>query len=623
MFPGQILFCGEIDMKIGFEIHQQLDSKKLFCASPSELREKGAEYEIRRRLRPTQSELGVVDEAAMKEFLKGKSFIYKVYNDSICLVELDEEPPRGPNEEAVEIALTMALLFNAQIVDEIHFMRKVVIDGSNTSGFQRTAIIAFDGYLDTEEGRIRIPTICLEEEAARKIADENLTTTYSLDRLGIPLVEITTDPDIKSPRQARDAALKVGELLRATGRVKRGIGTIRQDINVSIPEGARAEIKGVQDLNTIPKLIETEVDRQHGLTEIKAKLIERGITSREIKSEIYDLTELFKDTESKVIKSHLKKGKVLGVKLEDFSGLLGGGLLGREIAQSVKVHTGVRGIFHSDELPAYGITEEDVSAVRISLDTGEGDAFVLIAEKEGKARKALEAVLGRARFALKGALEETRMARDAKSEYMRPLPGAARMYPETDILPYVVSKELLTRLRENLPETYEKREKRYVKNYKLGREQARQIVRAPPSMVAYFEERAPTISFATSSFASLLLSATTDVTNNRIKFEDVQILVDALDGKKVSLDAAPEILQEMRDGKSINEALDLKSGVDEVDLEELVDRLISDKADFIREKGEFAQKPIMGLVMKEARGKVDGKLVNAVVKKKLEKFLSG
>ncbi len=623
MCPGLILFCGEIDMKIGFEIHQQLDSKKLFCVSPSELREEEAEYEIQRRLRPTQSELGVVDDAAMKEFLKGKSFVYKGYNDSICLVELDEEPPRGPNEEAVEIALTMALLFNARIVDEIHFMRKVVIDGSNTSGFQRTAIIAFDGYLDTEEGRIRIPTICLEEEAARKIADEDLTTTYSLDRLGIPLVEITTDPDIKSSRQARDAALKVGELLRATGRVKRGIGTIRQDINVSIPEGARAEIKGVQDLNTIPKLIEAEVARQHGLTEIKDKLIERGITTKEIKSKIYDLTELFKDTESKIIKSHLKKGRVLGIKLRGFSGLLGGGLLGREIAQSVKVHTGVRGIFHSDELPAYGITEEDVSAVHTALDTGKGDAFVLIAEKESKARKALEAVLGRARLALKGALEETRMARDARSEYMRPLPGAARMYPETDILPYVVSKELLNRLRENLPETYEKKEDRYVKDYKLGSEQARQIVRAPPPMVAYFEERAPTISFATSGFASLLLSATTDVTNNKIKFEDVQRLVDALDERKISIDAAPEILQELRDGKSINEALDLKSGVDEVDLEELVDRLISDKADFIREKGKFAQKPIMGLVMKEARGRVDGKRVNEIVKKKLEEFLSG
>src|SRR3990172_8123167 len=166
-------------MKIGFEIHQQLDTKKLFCHSPSDLREEEATFEVRRRLRPSQSELGAVDEASMKEFLKGKGFVYKGHNDSICLVELDEEPPRGPNEEAVEIALTLALLFNASVVDEIHFMRKMVIDGSNTSGFQSTAVIAFDGYLDTMEGMIRIPTICLEEEASRKVVEDGLTTTYN------------------------------------------------------------------------------------------------------------------------------------------------------------------------------------------------------------------------------------------------------------------------------------------------------------------------------------------------------------------------------------------------------------------------------------------------------------
>ena len=608
-------------MKIGFEIHQQLDTKKLFCHSPSQLRDDDAEFEVRRRLRPTQSELGVVDDAAMKEFLKGKSFVYRGYNDSICLVELDEEPPRGPNEEAVEVALTIALLLNARVVDEIHFMRKLVIDGSNTSGFQRTAIIAFDGYLDTEEGRIKIPSICLEEEACRKISGDNNSTTYSLDRLGIPLVEITTDPDIKSAQQARDAALKVGELLRATGRVKRGIGTIRQDINVSIPEGARAEIKGVQDLNTIPKLIENEVSRQYGLVRIRDRLLEQDIHASKINSEIYDVTGFFKDTESKVIKGQLKKGRVLGIRLKGFSGLLGGGLLGREIAQSVRVHTGVRGIFHSDELPAYGITENEVAVLHKEIDTDDGGAFVLVAEKEAVARKALDAVLGRARLALKGVLEETRMARDTATEYMRPLPGAARMYPETDILPYVVSSEQLSRLQANLPESYEERETRFIKEFRLGREQARQIVRSSSLIADYFEERAPCISFATSGFVSLLLAVSTDVSNNRVKFEDVQRLVDAIDGKKVSIDAAPEIIQELREGKTIAQALESKSSGDTVDLEAIVDKLIAEKADFIREKKEFAVKPVMGLVMKEARGRVDGKLVNQVVKKKIEEFL--
>ncbi len=214
------------------------------------------------------------------------------------------------------------------------------------------------------------------------------------------------------------------------------------------------------------------------------------------------------------------------------------------------------------------------------------------------------------------------MARNTKTEYMRPLPGAARMYPETDILPYVVSEELLTRLRENLPESYEEREARLVNDYELGREQARQLVRTPQAISSYFEERAPSISFATSGFASLLLTVATDVTNNRVKFEDVQWLVDAVDEKKISIDAAPEIIQELRSGKSIAQALDSKSGGGEVDLDALADKIIVEKADFIMEKGAFAQKPIMGLVMKEARGRVDGKRVNEVVKKKIEEFLS-
>ncbi|MFQ5800805.1 MAG: Glu-tRNA(Gln) amidotransferase subunit GatE [Candidatus Hydrothermarchaeales archaeon] len=605
-------------MKIGFEIHQQIDTNKLFCSSPSVLKDYEAEYDVKRRLRPSQSELGVVDEAAMKEFLKGKSVVYKGYNDTICLVELDEEPPRGPNEKAVEIALTIALMLNAKIVDEIHFMRKVVIDGSNTAGFQRTAIIAFDGYMETEEGKINIPTICFEEEAARKVDEDELTTTYNLDRLGIPLIEITTAPDIKSPKQARGVALKIGELLRATGRVKRGIGTIRQDINVSIEGGARVEIKGVQDLNTTPKTIENEVERQKGLIKIKNKLIERGVKERDVKSRIYDVTEAFRDTESKVIRRQIKSGRVLAVKLSGFGGLLGGGLLGREIARSVRVHAGVSGIFHSDELPAYGITAKEMNSVKKALEMKEGDAFVLVAEKENRARKALDIVLDRARLALRGPLEETRTVKDSETEYMRPLPGAARMYPETDILPYVVSPKLLKRLAGNLPESYEEKASRLSKGYGINTELANQVVRSLHADL--FEDLAAT-GLSTTVIATTILGVAKDLNTGLIKGGDLKELFSAFSEKKVSKEAIPEILEEMRKGKTAAEALGERAG-GEVDLEDLVDRLIVEKAEFIKEKGMYAQKPLMGLVMKEARGKVDGGVVNEVVKRKLEEFLS-
>ncbi len=609
-------------MKIGFEIHQQLDTSKLFCPSPSILREGDPELNINRRLRPSQSELGDVDEAAMKEFLKGKSYNYKVYSDTICLVELDEEPPRGPNAEAVESALIMALLFNADIVDEIHFMRKVVIDGSNTSGFQRTAIIAFDGFLETGSGRIGIPTICLEEEAARKVSEDGLTTTYNLDRLGIPLVEITTSPDITSPKQAREVALKIGELLRATGRVKRGIGTIRQDVNISIEGGARVEIKGVQDLNTIPGLIEKEVERQKKLIDIKKELKKRGVGEGDIKSEMHDVSDVFEKTESKIIREQLKKGKVLALKLPGFSGLLGGGVLGREIANHVKTHTGVRGIFHSDELPSYGISKSEVKAVNKLLKIGGSEAFVIVAEKEKRARSALTAVVGRARLALKGPLEETRMAKDTSTDYMRPLPGAARMYPETDILPYVVSAKLLERLKKDLPESYEERAARLSKDYGIGKEQARQLVRKPPEVVASFEEVASGLkNWTPAGAASVFLDNDKFVASGEIDLNSLKTVILAFDIGTVSKEAIPEIIEDLRGGKTVEDAIKDRSGRD-INLEDIVDKIIAEKSEFIKEKGAFAQKPLMGLVMKEAKGRVDGRVVSEILKKKIDEFLS-
>jgi len=151
-----------------------------------------------------------------------------------------------------------------KIVDEVEIMRKMVIDGSNTSGFQRTAYIGSQGCIDTSHGPVGIDILCLEEEAARIVEDRGDSLIYSLDRLGIPLVEIGTAPDIVSPAHAREVAKTLGMILRSTGRVQRGLGTIRQDVNVSIKGGARVEVKGVQDLNLIDKIVEMEVLRRSG-----------------------------------------------------------------------------------------------------------------------------------------------------------------------------------------------------------------------------------------------------------------------------------------------------------------------------------------------------------------------
>ncbi|MDK2853900.1 MAG: glutamyl-tRNA(Gln) amidotransferase subunit [Thermococcaceae archaeon] len=369
-----------LGLKVGLEIHRQLDTKKLFSPVPSELHEE-VDFTVERRLRPTMSELGEIDQAALEEFKKGRVFVYEGNYKYSDLVYLDEEPPHLPDEEALRVALQITYLLNAVPVDEVHFMRKIVIDGSNVSGFQRTAIVGVNGKVDTPWGSVGIPTICLEEDACRIIEQGDKRVVYRLDRLGIPLIEISTTPDIHHPEQAKVVAKFIGDALRATRKVKRGLGTIRQDLNVSIKDGARIEIKGVQELDMIPVIIEREVERQLNLIKIKEEL---------------------------------EGGKVLAIRLPKFRGLIGseiqpGRRLGTEMADRAKKY--VKGIFHIDELPNYGISQEEVDKVVERLDLGELDAFVLVAAEEEVAKNALREVLQRAREAIRGVPESVKISR--------------------------------------------------------------------------------------------------------------------------------------------------------------------------------------------------------------------
>src|SRR3989344_6727080 len=131
----------KLSFKCGLEIHQQLSGKKLFCDCPTITNKTEApDFTIKRTLNITAGESGKKDVAAEFEQEKNKTFVYEAYKDCNCLVELDEEPPHRINQEALQTALEVSLLLNAQIVDEIQVMRKIVIDGSNVSGFQRTAL---------------------------------------------------------------------------------------------------------------------------------------------------------------------------------------------------------------------------------------------------------------------------------------------------------------------------------------------------------------------------------------------------------------------------------------------------------------------------------------------------
>lgn len=626
----------KIGLKVGLEIHQQLDTKhKLFCNCPTILRDDPPHRIIIRKLRPTQSELGEIDPAALFEFKKGRVYAYETYDNTICLVEHDEEPPHNLNPEALEIALKIALMLHAKPVDEVHVMRKIVIDGSNTTGFQRTAIIAMGGYIEDKEGKIEIRTICLEEEAARKIREEGNKIYYRLDRLGIPLIEIATAPEIKSPEQARRVALKIGQIMRATGRVKRGIGTIRQDLNISIRGGARIEIKGVQELNLIPKIIELEVQRQLNLLRIKEELKLRGLREEELKLEYHDVTEFFKNTKSRLIKKLLVKGAViLALKLPKFAGLLGREIqpnrrLATEMAERARFWSGIRGIIHTDELPKYGISIEEVKKIKEATQASEKDAIVIVIGERESCIEALKSVLERAIEALRGVPEETRAANnDGTTRYSRPMPGAARMYPETDVRPIPITEEYIEKLKKTLPETYEKKIERFIKEYKLSEKLAREIVSS--DKVKLFEEIVKEVNVPPTLIASTLKYTLKSLEREGVKIRKIsedklKTIFKYIEKKRMAKEAIPEILRWLAENpdKEIEDALkELKVELMSIEeLEEIINEIVSKNIQLVKSKGMKAIGPIMGEIMRRVRGRADGKTISEMVRNKIKRLL--
>jgi len=459
-------------MLCGLEIHQRLAGKKLFNACPTSKPDEqlapGSAH-ITRTLRAVQSEMGGLDVAAKFEGAKIRKFEYVAPQNFCCLVDVDEEPPNGLNLQALLAAARFANSIGAKLVDEIHFMRKAIIDGSNTSGFQRTALIAIGGKISSGEMEIPIQTICLEEESAGIIPPIEGRTAYRLDRLGIPLIEIATDPVFTTPMQAYEGAQAIGLALRGLPEVMRGLGTIRQDVNVSIPGGARVEIKGLQDLKILPALIENEVKRQEGLIEIAKEMEKRKAGGRrgggENKFFWVDASELVMSSKCKVVVRALaQKGVVLAAKLENMAGILGkelyaGRRFGTELSDYAKMAGGVHGLIHSDEdLLKYGFEEEELDDIKTALDVRAHDAFVIIAGDKQKAEMAIIAAIERSGM-LKVPSETRKAEENGASSFMRPLGGSHRMYPETDVRPIRITKELLKLAGKKIEGADERRER--------------------------------------------------------------------------------------------------------------------------------------------------------------------
>jgi glutamyl-tRNA(Gln) amidotransferase subunit E len=610
----------KIGLKVGLEIHQQLNTyTKLFCGCPPVLFKEEPEITFLRRLRPTQSELGQVDPAAFFEFQKGIKIQYEANRATSCLVEMDEEPPHPLNMEAVKVGLTVGLMMNMQPIDELHVMRKTVIDGSNTSGFQRTCIIASDGWIKVGKKIIPIQAASLEEDAARKTGtkDEGKTICYRIDRLGIPLIEVATAPVIHSPKEAQKVAFAIGRILRDTGKAMRGLGTIRQDLNVSLPNGALIEIKGVQELELISKVVEYEVQRQLGLIDVTEELLNRGAKAEALKEEFVDVSEIFKQTNCKVIREALtEQQSVMAIKLAGFAGLLkrelmSGFRVGTELSDRAKFWGRVGGIFHTDEMPAYGVTANEVEVLRKAVDANEDDAVVFVADTTENVVDALRAVVERAREALTGVPAETRAAKgDGITRYMRPRPGAARMYPETDIPPLTITEAFVAEIRANLPETTEKKLERLMKEYRLNEKLAAQIVDSECGVL--FESIVKKSHVAATTVAVFLTETLTALRRESIAIEKVadnQIteIFKGVGSGEIVKEAVTDVFVWLTKNKykSIRDAVDalgLKM-LSNAELTMLVDKVIAENRQLLDQLGEKAFGKLIGILMKEARGK--------------------
>jgi len=471
----------ELGLKSGLEIHQQLDTGKLFCRCPSVLRKDEPDSFVSRKLHAVQGESGKVDAAALYQASLNKTFIYQGYDENTCLVELDEEPPREIDRNALKIALQISILLNAKIIPLTQIMRKTVIDGSNTSGFQRTVLIARDGFVETSQGRVGIESVCLEEDSARIIDNGDKKSVFRLDRLGIPLVEIATKPDIKNPKQAKEVALHLGEILRSCN-VRRGLGTIRQDVNLSIKGGKRIELKGFQDIRNIETAMEIEVLRQ-------VDLVSRG---------------------------------------------------------------------------------ESVSEVRKVLPSGE-------------------------------------------SEFLRPMPGAARMYPETDLPLLKISRDLINEAKKSLP-SLQKDAREKLKKKGLNDETISLLFRQ--NKVDDFLELVEGIKNAPLVAKMILIFPKEIAKREKISLDEIEkilsndvlsYVIGNFENGKISESHVKSVLEKIVSGVSHEDAVKIEK-VDVSDLEEKIMNLIKNKPG-------LSANAYMGLVMKEFKGKVDGKKVMEIIGK--------
>ena len=628
-------------LKVGLEIHQQLDTKnKLFCNCEI-VDATEHDFTFKRNLRPTRSEMGSYDQAALFESKKIKIIKYQSSRNSNCLIESDEEPPVEVNTEALEVVLTLCLALHCTVEDELHVMRKIVIDGSNTTGFQRTILVGRDGFLDVEGIRVGVQSICLEEDAARIINEQNKDNDesnkiYSLDRLGIPLIEIALEPISNSPTFVTILAQTVGRLLRSTKKVTRGIGSIRQDVNISVDNGPVVEIKGVQQLSQLALIIDYESKRQDGLNQIAKKLTERNINQSEFIGTVTDVTDLLRNSSSKVLKRIITDdSKIIAFVLHGFNGILSfepypGIRLGKELGDLVKSY-GIGGIFHSDELPNYGISIDDVQSISSVLRMNKNDAFILVGGSITLLNTVLFELFNRITKSFSGVVPETRYVRiDGITAFSRPRPGSSRMYPETDI-PYIsIDDNTMKGLSKLIPQPWDVVIEQISKKYDINKTLAENIFDSQYFILfeKIISQTSISPSFIISKLTEDLVSLERDGYDTSILTEDVLFyLFMQLNYSRISKESVPIIIEkllkkEVDDVEEVIRSFGTDSLTEEF-VDDTISRIISENKKVISEKGLDAVGLLMGRCMEILRGKIDGEKVNKKLMTKLINYIQG
>ncbi len=600
-----------LGFKCGLEIHQRLATKhKLFCSCSATMKEEPALAKLERRQRAVAGELGKFDPSTSFESRKGRRFLYNIFKDTTCLVDIDEEPPHQLDEEALAFALEIASTFNTKVPDEIEPMRKEVVDGSDPSAFQRSMLIGYDGTVGIGGKSVPISSIFLEEESSGIEANTHEYVEYNVDRLGVPLIEIDTDPVIYSPKDAKEIALRIGMLLRLTGRVQRGIGSIRQDVNVSIREGTRVEIKGFQDIETMDVVIENEIERQRNLVDIKKELEKReAVVGKPV-----DVSGLFSDTQVKILRENAKNGgAVYAAKLTNFGGIVGREInpdrrLGSEMSDYAKM-AGVKGLIHSDEdLKAYGFSGGELEGLHKELGMGKQDAFLMVSGPREICHRAIGLALKRAELSLDGVVPETRGidSRRLVTKFLRPLPGGSRMYPETDTAPIEVDQQ---RFGQHLTRKVDYESVKKKLEDEIGNKQlADQMIRSPKlglyNAVIEETDAAPPV------VAAILLEKMKDIKRSGIEVDSINDetvigVFERFANKEITKAAIEEILKALPKNPS---------EIGRIVREKRLERLSETQIEAIVKEMNMADRgQLMKTIMTKYRLNIDGEELNRVL----------